>query len=215
MKIGVSSEHAVAGRADDAGEVDDPAAADGDSRRRERGDLGPARSADSGAGRSRAAARQQRHAQGRHRVGARCDVGHGRRLHRHAEPAARGRAHRRRRRRAPSSRRWRSRRARRRRRVPRPAPPGVAWRDPPHRRRRRGRRGLPAADRRRRHQRRARPAADRREAAGGQHAAGHARRRGGARRARARPAGRRGRPDDLPAGDVHRDVARQPRTARC
>ena len=48
--------------------------------------------------------------------------------------------------------------------------------------------GYPAADRRRGHQRRPGPAADRREAALGQHARGHARRRGGARRAAARPA---------------------------
>ena len=53
---------AVAGGADDAGAVDHPAAADGDPRRGQRGDLGPARSAAAGARRSRSAARERRHA---------------------------------------------------------------------------------------------------------------------------------------------------------
>ena len=46
----------------DAGHVDDPAAADGGPRRGERRHLGPARPAVPGAGRSRPAARQRRHA---------------------------------------------------------------------------------------------------------------------------------------------------------
>ena len=49
--------HAVADGAEHARQVDDSAAADGDSGRRERGHLGPARPADPGAGRSRAASR--------------------------------------------------------------------------------------------------------------------------------------------------------------
>ena len=55
MKIGMTSDEAVADGDDDAGEMDGPAAADVHSRRRERGDLGPARPAAAGAGRSRRA----------------------------------------------------------------------------------------------------------------------------------------------------------------
>ena len=55
-----------------------------------------------------------------------------------------------------------------------------------------------------------RPDDDRREAAVGQYAGRHARRRGGARRAAARSARHRDRLHDLPAGDLHRAVDRQP-----
>ena len=85
-------EDAVADRADDAGALDDPAAADGDSRRRQRRDLGAARSPAAGARRSRSAAGQRRLAAGRDRRDARRHVGRGRRLHRDAQPAPGGRA---------------------------------------------------------------------------------------------------------------------------
>ena len=96
MKIGLTSDDALAGRDDHAGEVDDPSAADGDPRRRERRHLGPARSPDPGARRSRPAA-------GARRDRRRCREGDGRgglaaggRLPRHAESAARHHARRRR-----------------------------------------------------------------------------------------------------------------------
>ena len=177
MKIGLTSETLSQIELTDAREVDDPAAADGGSRRRQRRDLGPARPAAPGAGRSRSAARATT---SRSTTVVDGDARRGRR----SRPAA------------SSTRRtsgWRSRTSPpvavddRRISAPRPsshfrdtAPPLRA-----RRRRRRGR-GLPAADRRRRHQRRPGPAADRREAARRQHAGGDARRRGGARGARSR-----------------------------
>ena len=96
-------EDAVADGADDPRPVDDPAAADGHPRRRQRRDLGPARPAVPGARRSRAAARAPRDARrggGRGGPGRR---GRRRRLHRHAEPAPRRRATSRR---SPSPRTW-------------------------------------------------------------------------------------------------------------
>ena len=183
-------EDVVADRADDAGALDDPAAADGDSRRRQRRDLGAARSPAPGARRSRPAARQRRLAAGRDR--------RRRATPRRSRPAASSRHptsawRSRTRRRSRPRRTWRACRSRRRRLRParlrghrgrRRRTRGLGA---PHRRRRRRRRGLPAADRRRRHQRRAGPAADRREAAGRQHAAGDPRRRDRAGGARDRP----------------------------
>ena len=118
----------------------------------------------------------------------------GRRLRRHAEPAARRSRHRVGDRRAARPANDRRRRPRTARRCGSATWPTVVE-------------GLPAADRRRGHQRRPGPAADRREAAGGNtlevtrdvEAALEALKPGAD--------GRRGRPDDLPPGDVHRAVA--------
>ena len=79
---------AVAGRDEHAGQVDDPAATDGHSRRRERRHLGPARSPDPGARRSRSAASARRDGRRRREGHGRGGLAAGRRLPRHAESAA-------------------------------------------------------------------------------------------------------------------------------
>ncbi len=193
LKIGVSSKTLSQMDLTILAQVDDPPAADGDPRRRQRRDLGPARPAVPGARRPRPAARPRRHARQvvhaaprrrrRSRRGGFIDTPNQRLAVRHLLAD----------RRRPSDlarSRW--------------SPSATA---------RRSRLGdvadvvdrLPAADRRRRHQRRPRPAADRREAAVGQ----HARRDPRASRRRSR----RCSPactdveidsDDLPPGDVHR-----------
>ena len=166
LKIGVTSRHAFADGHDDPRPVDDPPAVDGDSRRGERGHLGAARSAVSGAGRSRASAGARRHAGGRR---ARRDRGHGpgrRRILSTRPISALARA-------------AIDRHAARRRIWPMPlsifGPGAVAT----GRRCRRCRR-LSAADRRRGNQRRAGLAADRRKATLGQHAGRDAQGRSGA-----------------------------------
>ena len=200
---------AVAGGDLHARALDDPAAPDGDPRRRQRRDLGPARSATPGARRSRPAAQQQPHARRRRHGGARRDRRGGGRLSRDAAAAARHRALPRGldARRPPADHRASGHGRRRRTRDSRECAP--------HRRRRRSRRRLPATDRRCGDQPWRRLDADRREAAGRQHAAGHPRRRSGDGRAEARTARRRHRHDHLPPGDVHRDVAARTSTARC
>ena len=87
MKIGDVVEDALAGRADDAGQVDGASEAHVDSRRRERRDLGRARSPDSSPGRPRAPARQQRDPRRGHHRDARRHVGHRRRVRRNAQSA--------------------------------------------------------------------------------------------------------------------------------
>ena len=72
------------------GALDDPATADGGPRRRQRRGLGPARPAIAGAGRSRSSARFRRDAGGSTRRGGRRGSGRGRRVRRHAQPAACG-----------------------------------------------------------------------------------------------------------------------------
>ncbi len=152
MKIGLSSKTLSQMDLTHAGQVDDPAAADGGARRGQRRDLGPARPAVPGAGRSRSAAGPRRHARRRS-----CKAAATRRRSAAAAsstrptsgwPCATSR-------RSTNRRTWPGRRGLPQRRAGAPG------------RRGRGRRGLPAADRRRGHQRRPGPAADRREAAGG------------------------------------------------
>ena len=72
--------------------------------------------------------------------------------------------------------------------------------------------GHPAAHRRRRHQRRPGPPPHRREATRREYAVGHPSRGSGDRDVPAGPQGRRDRHDDLPACDVHRDVALEPQS---
>ena len=183
------------GRADHAHPVDRPAAADGVARRGQRRDLGPARSSDPGARGSGAASRargdaRRRDAQRRRRGDSRSG-----RVHRDTEPAH-GRD-------APG----RGEHGRR----PGAGPGGVPGGIVAHARRRGGgHRRLSSPDWGCRHQRRPRPPAHRREAARREHAVGHPGRGGGDRDVPAWPQGRRDRHDDLPARDVHRDVAVEP-----
>ena len=172
----------------------------------QRGDLGRAAEDAAGGGRSRPAGRLRRHARrsvggGVRRAGCgpvallRRRAHRHRRLHRNRQPAPGGAAH-----------------------VGGPdarnAGPG-ADRDQERQAAAAGRGGahrLRAAgnDRRRRHQRRPRVDADRREIPLGQHARGDARRGSGARRHEARLARGRDRHQDIPSGDLHRGLDRQP-----
>lgn len=188
-------EDALADGADDARAVDGAATPDGRGGRGERRDLGAARPAAPGARGPGAAQGERRYARpgdARRRRGG----GHpGRRVHRPPEPALRrcpalGRAHGGRPR--PRAGRLPQRRA---------AHPGRCGA---------GDRGEPAAHWRRDHQRRPRSPAHRREAAVGEHARRDGGRGRGAGRAPAGATGRGCRSDDLPPGDVHRDVAPQP-----
>ena len=188
----------------DAGAVDDPPAADGGPRRGQRRHLGPARPAVPGAGRSRAAARAtaSRSTRWCAAAGDAAVLGAGGFVDTPNQRLA-----------------VRARRSP----IATPDDLGAHRRRVPQRRAARASAtwptwsiGYPAADRRRRHQRRPRPAADRREAARGQHARGHPRRRGGARRA-ASPACRASRstPTIFRPATFIETVARQPRRTRC
>jgi hypothetical protein len=186
----------LARRALDARSVDDPSAAARRSGRGERRDLGPTRSPASTRRGAGTAPRPRRDPRGGDEGGGRGDESDGRRLHRHAEPAAERGAS------ACGPRRENPGGCRGSDDAGRPTPArGRGHRD--------GR--APAAHRRRRHQRRARHPPHRGEAALGQHAGSHAGGRKGPGRPEACAHRRARRLHHLPPRDLHRKIAREPR----